>query len=135
MRIGEFKMSAGDFGPIKDISFRAFATYPGWDVEFHIRARCFDGRIGRAKIEWVEEDPDKMGVSLPPFLFIRPWEENPASISESGGTVLQVLMDDLWSCGVRPTEGRGSAGQLDAVQGHLGDMRRVVQKLLKVELP
>jgi hypothetical protein len=31
----------------------------------------------------------------------------------------QQLMDDLWSAGLRPTEGAGSAGQLTSVQGPL----------------
>lgn len=38
----------------------------------------------------------------------------------------QLLMDDLWNCGVRPTEGAGSAGALAAVQAHLADMRKLV---------
>lgn len=47
----------------------------------------------------------------------------------------QILMDDLWSCGVRPTEGQGSAGAMAATTKHLGDMRTLVQKCMKVELP
>lgn len=43
-------------------------------------------------------------------------------------STLQVLMDDLWACGVRPTEGAGSAGQLTATQRHLDDMRALVFK-------
>jgi hypothetical protein len=38
----------------------------------------------------------------------------------------QVIMDDLWASGVRPTEGHGSAGALAATQKHLDDMRRLV---------
>ena len=38
----------------------------------------------------------------------------------------QLLMDDLWNCGLRPTEGVGSVGQLKATQNHLADMRRLV---------
>ena len=38
----------------------------------------------------------------------------------------QELMDDLWSCGLRPTEGTGSAGAMAAVQEHLADLRRLV---------
>ena len=38
----------------------------------------------------------------------------------------QVLMDDLWSCGIRPTEGAGSAGSLKATEYHLEDMRKLV---------
>jgi len=40
----------------------------------------------------------------------------------------QLLMDDLWNCGLRPSEGSGSAGALAATQRHLEDMRRLVFK-------
>jgi hypothetical protein len=38
----------------------------------------------------------------------------------------QLLMDRLWECGLRPTEGSGSAGSLSATQKHLEDMRTLV---------
>lgn len=38
----------------------------------------------------------------------------------------QLLMDDLWHCGVRPSDGAGSTGQLKATETHLKDMRRLV---------
>lgn len=38
----------------------------------------------------------------------------------------QMLMDDLWACGIRPTEGAGSAGALAATQAHLKDLQRLV---------
>lgn len=38
----------------------------------------------------------------------------------------QELMDELWSAGLRPTEGSGSAGALSATQRHLEDMRTLV---------
>lgn len=38
----------------------------------------------------------------------------------------QALMDNLWTCGIRPTEGTGSAGALAATQKHLEDMRKLV---------
>lgn len=40
----------------------------------------------------------------------------------------QQLMDELWQCGLRPTEGAGSAGSLAATQRHLDDMRAIVFK-------
>ena len=40
----------------------------------------------------------------------------------------QGLIDALWECGLRPTEGTGSAGALAAVQRHLEDMRSLVFK-------
>lgn len=38
----------------------------------------------------------------------------------------QLLMDDLWNAGLRPTEGTGSAGSLKATERHLEDMRTLV---------
>jgi len=37
----------------------------------------------------------------------------------------QLLMDELWRCGLRPSEGSGSAGSLAATERHLADMRRI----------
>lgn len=36
------------------------------------------------------------------------------------------LMDCLWGCGIRPSNGEGSSGQLSAVKYHLEDMRSLV---------
>jgi len=41
-------------------------------------------------------------------------------------TKAQSLMDGLWDCGIRPSEGTGSAGAMAATQKHLDDMRRLV---------
>lgn len=38
----------------------------------------------------------------------------------------QQLMDELWKCGIRPTEGAGTAGSMSATQKHLEDMRTIV---------
>ncbi len=38
----------------------------------------------------------------------------------------QQMMDSLWDCGLRPSEGSGSAGSLAATQRHLDDMRTLV---------
>lgn len=46
----------------------------------------------------------------------------------------QGLMDSLWQCGLRPSEGTGSAGSLAATEKHLGDMRKLVEKTLDVKL-
>ena len=40
----------------------------------------------------------------------------------------QQLTDELWQCGLRPTEGAGSAGAMAATQRHLEDMRTLVFK-------
>lgn len=53
------------------------------------------------------------GSFVEPFLRLAPHEA-------------QALMDSLWDCGLRPSEGSGSAGALAATQRHLEDMRRLV---------
>lgn len=40
----------------------------------------------------------------------------------------QELMNDLWNCGIRPSQAKGTAGQLEAVNKHLEDMRTLVFK-------
>lgn len=42
----------------------------------------------------------------------------------------QELMDDLWQCGLRPSEGTGSAGAMAATQKHLEDMRKIAFKYI-----
>jgi hypothetical protein len=45
----------------------------------------------------------------------------------------QRLMDDLWHCGVRPTEGTGSAGSLKATQNHLADLKKILFHKLGID--
>ena len=51
----------------------------------------------------------------------------PVELDESEA---QELMDMLWQCGVRPTEGAGTAGSMRAVENHLKDMQRIAFDLL-----
>lgn len=44
----------------------------------------------------------------------------------------QKLIDALWDCGLRPTEGSGSAGSLAATEKHLQDMRVIAFKKLGI---
>lgn len=41
-------------------------------------------------------------------------------------TDAQALMDELWHCGLRPSEDTGRAGSLAATERHLADMRKLV---------
>lgn len=43
----------------------------------------------------------------------------------------QRLMNELWDCGLRPSEGTGSAGSLKATENHLADMKRIAFTLLE----
>ena len=44
----------------------------------------------------------------------------------------QLLMDELWNCGLRPSEGTGSAGSLAATERHLKDMKTIAFHALKI---
>ena len=48
-------------------------------------------------------------------------------------TAAQRLMDELWHCGLRPSEGSGSAGSLAATERHLKDMQAIAMGLLRKE--
>lgn len=43
----------------------------------------------------------------------------------------QKFMDELWHCGLRPSEGSGSAGSLAATERHLKDMQKIAFDLLE----
>lgn len=43
----------------------------------------------------------------------------------------QMMMDELWRCGLRPIEGSGSAGSLAATERHLKDMQAIAMGLLR----
>ncbi len=45
----------------------------------------------------------------------------------------QQLMDELWQCGLRPSEGSGSAGSLAATERHLKDMQSIAMGILRKE--
>ena len=81
-----------------------------------IDAKFSDGRLLRSSLAkpmlFQESRPEDAGILVEPTISLR-FEE------------AQRLMDELWECGLRPTEGSGSAGQLAAVQRHLEDMRRL----------
>lgn len=45
----------------------------------------------------------------------------------------QQLIDELWRCGLRPSEGTGSAGSLAATERHLADMQKIAYSFLKID--
>lgn len=63
--------------------------------------------------------PVQEGALVEPFMTLTP-------------DAAQQLMDELWQCGLRPSEGEGSAGQAAAMQRHLDDMRTLTFHALKV---
>ena len=66
---------------------------------------------------------------LGPFEKITPHTPIPFdAIQNIRPELAQQLMNGLWECGVRPAQGQGSAGQLEATRAHLEDMRALVFK-------
>lgn len=84
----------------------------GAGVEIHVAVARPDGAFDVAQPAQFDRQPD--GSQWPqPMLRLNPTEA-------------QALIDSLWDCGLRPSEGSGSAGALAATQRHLDDMRRLV---------
>lgn len=78
-------------------------------------------------IEDRRDGPHRGVLSFEPFeegAFV----EKTAAINQDAA---QQLMDQLWSCGVRPTQGAGSAGSLAATEKHLKDMQDIAKGLLR----
>ena len=94
---------------------------PTWGQSIGLYLQKSDGVRVYAGLEiiWVEVEPGTAS--------------SPAAVIEN--TEAQALMDSLRSCGVRPTEGAGSAGSFAAQSRHLADMRALVADALNVELP
>lgn len=67
----------------------------------------------------VEMTPVDEGVIVDPFMVL--------SLETA-----QLLMDELWNCGLRPSEGTGSAGSLAATERHLKDMKTIAFHALKI---
>jgi len=86
------------------------------NLELHVYDNFNHGVAKTVEFEKAEE-----GMAYPPALYL-------------DYTAAQQLMDSLWECGLRPSEGSGSAGAMKAVQDHLKDMRKLVSKSLEVDL-
>lgn len=75
--------------------------------------RQSEGGKERALITWEKVEP---GESINAI----------ASVSTESVEPLQLLMDSLWSSGVRPKFSVDAPGALSATKDHLADMRRLV---------
>lgn len=102
-------------------------------LKFHLRRNPMTDSV-----EFFIKSPNEQGVAvMEPVQFRQITKEDresgaayfgPAPSLSVEMTDCQQLMDELWHCGVRPTEGSGSAGSLAATQKHLDDMRHLVFK-------
>lgn len=89
-------------------------------LQQEISIYCFERSEQGSKVaQPLEFRFEDEGVSFLPIVRLSPDEA-------------QSLMDDLWECGLRPSEGTGSVGamapqfELAATQRHLEDMRKLV---------
>ncbi len=78
-------------------------------VELYIGDQSGKTRVKEIVLEEIAQD----GLLEPPSFVL-------------ANDMAQQLMDDLWHCGLRPTEGAGTAGSMRAVERHLEDMRTLV---------
>ncbi len=101
----------------RDDRIRAMASPWGSGVEIAAYGKLGDGTMKVATIQW---------ETIPQYEEIKP------TLSFRMEQA-QVLMDDLWNAGVRPTEGAGSAGAMRAAEHHIADLRRVAFKALGIE--
>jgi hypothetical protein len=100
--------------------------------EIYAASQFFGRRIDLTFIHRDPEDRGRLKVATTSF---------PATFEDESSTFdptvtlrieeAQQLMDELWKCGVRPTEGSGSAGSLAATERHLKDMQAIAFGLLK----
>jgi hypothetical protein len=87
-------------------------------IDILIGEKYPDGSIGVINKMELEKIPQGQGYFGEPTL-------------ELDATSSQLLMDELWSCGIRPSEGSGSAGSLAATERHLKDMQKIAFRLLE----
>ena len=77
--------------------------------------------------------PDKIAmISNIEMTTIETGQMKPESPLQISYDTAQELMDSLWDCGLRPSEGAGSAGSLKATENHLKDMQNLSWRLLTI---
>lgn len=101
-------------------NLRAFRTSPWGDLGLFYTTLQDGKRFTAQMAKHVELVEWEASAAHPPLVSLSTHEA-------------QQLMDSLWDCGLRPSEGTGSAGSLAATHAHLKDMRTLVAKQLGVE--
>jgi hypothetical protein len=96
---------------VSDIQLRAQREPWGRRIQFLLSGNLEGGRHSVAEPIIMQVVDDQPRAIAPTFTL--------------DGHAAQMLMDQLWDCGLRPSEGSGSAGALLATQKHLEDMRRM----------
>ncbi len=87
-----------------------------WSFGVGVLIKCGDYVVTPKNCIFIEQEPN---IVTDPTLHL-------------GANEAQQLMDDLWQCGYRPSEGSGSAGSLKATEKHLSDMRDIAFHSLNI---
>lgn len=93
-------------------------------IKIRAERRVYDRGIG---LYVVDETMEAVGTDVT-MTKVEAGQAWPAPTLTIDITASQALMDELWDCGLRPSEGSGSAGSLAATERHLEDMRALVFK-------
>lgn len=113
----------------------SYGTWTPGDRRLYIRAEKSEFRFG-VSILIMERQPDgKLAVAEPLTMTTHDEGTVIEPTVEIKDATAQLLMDDLWRAGLRPSEGTGSAGSLRATEKHLEDMRALAFDKLKVDKP
>ena len=102
-------------------------------------------KVAVTRTVWSDKLELRMGITgdhgitdiVQPFVLKTP--ENEGALNEPCALLTieagQLLMDELWHAGIRPTQGMGSAGSLAATERHLADMRSIAFSSLNFQTP
>lgn len=104
-----------------DQRLEVMARREDWSIGVSLYLRMKTEGLGECVAQPVEFKHHSKGYPYDPAIRLR--------IQEA-----QQLMDELWQCGLRPSEGTGSAGSLRATEKHLADMRTITFNRLGIEL-
>lgn len=96
---------------MNEFKFYAYRNLAYDRVDIYGKTTENAGKIGVISPVLVTETRD--GLKHPPFISLDDYSA-------------QILMDTMWEAGIRPAASKSSIGQLDAVQYHLEDMRKLV---------
>ena len=97
-------------------------------IQFYAKMSPFYDRV---EIYVRQKIGDKLAFAR--SIVLEPMEEGqmPDPMLEIEREDAQTLMDTLWECGLRPSAGIGSVGQLGAIKNHLQDMQKIAFMLLE----
>jgi len=87
---------------------------PDWDFNIKVSIRSGNNTDGWQYVSSMVLTSVEDGALIP---------NSPLSLKPEEA---QQLMDELYRCGIRPTDGAGTAGAMRAVERHLEDMRTLV---------